>query len=249
MERSKVYFVSDVHLGLKVKDPAAREARFVSFLRSIPKEDTTALYLLGDIWDFWYEYRDVVPKGYVRVFSALQELMEAGVEVIFFPGNHDIWTFGYFESLGMKVVRSKYEMISHQGLRLCVGHGDGIGEGMRMYKLMRWGFHNRLLQKLFTQLHPWMAFRLGEGWSRRSRLARSIPYEFRGQEEPLYRWAADMAAREDGGINLFIFGHYHTAVDMPVLGSGGVLSRLVILKDWMEGTHYAVLEGGQLEVF
>lgn len=100
MERSLSYFVADVHLGLDVADPIGREQRFVAFLRSLPPQ-TEALYLLGDIWDFWYEYRDVVPKGYVRVFGALADLMDRGVKVYFFQGNHDVWTYSYFEELGM----------------------------------------------------------------------------------------------------------------------------------------------------
>ena len=95
-EKHLTYFVSDVHLGLQVADPVGRERRFSDFLRSLP-EETEALYLLGDIWDFWYEYRDVVPKGYIRVFSALQELMDRGVKVYFFQGNHDVWTYSYFQ--------------------------------------------------------------------------------------------------------------------------------------------------------
>ena len=101
-DRRLTFFASDVHLGLDVSCPRDREARFVQFLRSIPKDETEALYLLGDIWDFWYEYRDVVPKGYVRVFAALADLMDSGVSVYFFQGNHDVWTYSYFEELGMK---------------------------------------------------------------------------------------------------------------------------------------------------
>ena len=108
MSRNLTYFASDVHLGLQVADPAGREARFVSFLKRIPAAETDALYLLGDIWDFWYEYRDVVPKGSVRVFGALTDLMDAGVKVYFFPGNHDIWAYGYFEELGMKILEQPY---------------------------------------------------------------------------------------------------------------------------------------------
>ena len=107
-DRTLVYFVSDVHLGLDVNDPADREARFVSFLKSIPKDRAKSLYLLGDIWDFWYEYHDVVPKGYVRVFAALMDLMDAGVEVCFFQGNHDIWCFHYFEEMGIRILRQPY---------------------------------------------------------------------------------------------------------------------------------------------
>lgn len=101
MTKKLTYFVSDVHLGLQVSDPADRERRFADFLASLP-EETAAVYLLGDVWDFWYEYRDVVPKGYVKVFAAIQSLMDRGVEVYFFQGNHDIWTYSYFEELGMK---------------------------------------------------------------------------------------------------------------------------------------------------
>ena len=120
----KAYFVSDVHLGLQVDDPAARESRFVSFLRSLP-QDTTALYLLGDVWDFWYEYRDVVPKGYVRVLGALVDLMDRGVEVYFFQGNHDVWTYSYFEELGMKRLEQP-ALVEMGGHTFCLGHGDGL---------------------------------------------------------------------------------------------------------------------------
>ena len=104
-DRNLTFFVSDVHLGLDVKDPVDREARFVSFLNSIPLQRTESLYMLGDIWDFWYEYHDVVPKGYVRVFAALMNLMDAGVKVYFFQGNHDIWCYHYFEDMGIRILK------------------------------------------------------------------------------------------------------------------------------------------------
>ena len=108
MPKALTYFVSDVHLGLQVGDPSAREQAFVAFLRGIDPSQTETVYLLGDIWDFWYEYRDVVPKGYVKVLSALVSLMEAGVKVCFFQGNHDIWTYHYFEELGMRRLEQPY---------------------------------------------------------------------------------------------------------------------------------------------
>jgi UDP-2,3-diacylglucosamine hydrolase len=236
-EREGVYFVSDVHLGLDVKDPAAREARFVSFLRGIPADTTLALYLLGDIWDFWYEYRDVVPKGYVRVFSALMDLMDAGVKVYFFPGNHDIWCYSYFESLGMTVVREQPQLVEVGGKVFCLGHGDGLGPGMRGYKFMNSVFKCRFIQRLFSTLHPWLAYRLGLGWSRRSRLARNESYEFKGPSEPLYKWAAEFSERQH--VDVFIFGHLHCAVD-TTLPSG---ARLIVMKDWMEGDQYWYFDG------
>lgn len=225
-ERSLSYFVSDVHLGLNVNDPADREARFVRFLKSIPKERTRALYLLGDIWDFWYEYRDVVPKGYVRVFSALTDLMDSGVEVFFFQGNHDIWCFHYFEELGIKILSQPY-VTRIGGKTFCLGHGDGLGPGHFWYKVMRWGFRNHFLQRLFSLLHPYLAFRLGTGWSKKSRVARSVEYVFRGEDEPLYKFAVDFSSGER--VDYFIFGHFHVSVDID-LPTG---ARLLVLKDWM----------------
>ena len=236
-ERKGVYFVSDVHLGLEVKDPAAREARFVSFLCGIPAGTTHALYMLGDIWDFWYEYRDVVPKGYVRVFAALTDLMDAGVKVYFFPGNHDIWCYDYFSSMGIIVVREQPQLVEIGGKVFCLGHGDGLGPGLRGYKFMNSVFKNRLVQRLFSTLHPWFAFRLGQGWSRHSRLARSEEYVFKGESEPLYKWAMDFSQRQH--VDVFIFGHLHCAADMA-LPSG---TRLIVMKDWMEGGQYWYFDG------
>lgn len=239
-ERSLTYFVSDVHLGLDVKNPRDREDRFVNFLRSIPKDRTETLYMLGDIWDFWYEYRDVVPRGYVRVFAALNDLMEAGVKVVFMPGNHDIWCYSYFAELGMEVVEQTLA-VEIGGQTFFLGHGDGLGEGMRMYKFMRAGFHWRPLQVLFSMLHPWIAYRLGTGWSKSSRLANDIQYVFRNEEEPLYKYSESVAEKQH--IDHFVYGHFHSSVRLT-LPAG---SDFVILKDWMDSSPYAVFDGSELK--
>jgi len=230
------YFVSDVHLGLQVADPVARERRFADFLNSLP-EETKALYMLGDIWDFWYEYRDVVPKGYVRVLSALQGLMDRGVEVYFFQGNHDVWTYSYFEELGMKRLVQP-ALVEINGKTFCLGHGDGLGPVPAGYRFLRGVFHNRILQFLFSLLHPWIAFRLGNSWSRRNRLSRHEEYVFKGPDEPLYKFA-DQFSRENK-VDYFIFGHYHSEVMDMKLPSG---ASLFILKDWMEGAPYMYFDG------
>jgi len=230
------YFVSDVHLGLQVADPVARERRFADFLNSLP-EETKALYMLGDIWDFWYEYRDVVPKGYVRVLSALQGLMDRGVEVYFFQGNHDVWTYSYFEELGMKRLVQP-AVVEINGKTFCLGHGDGLGPVPAGYRFLRGVFHNRILQFLFSLLHPWIAFRLGNSWSRRNRLSRHEEYVFKGPDEPLYKFA-DQFSRENK-VDYFIFGHYHSEVMDMKLPSG---ASLFILKDWMEGAPYMYFDG------
>lgn len=235
MEKKLTYFVSDVHLGLQVADPEDRERRFAGFLRSLP-ENTEAVYLLGDIWDFWYEYKDVVPKGYVRVLFALQELMDRGVKVYFFQGNHDVWTYRYFEELGMVKLVQPY-VVQIAGKRFCLGHGDGLGPVPFGYRFLRGLFHNRLAQTLFSALHPWLAFRLGNGWSRNNRLAHDVQYEFGGENEPLYKFAKDFASENE--VDFFIFGHYHVEVD-TVLPSG---ARLMILKDWIHSSPYLCFDG------
>lgn len=227
-ERHLTYFVSDVHLGLNINDPASREARFVSFLNGIPKDETEALYLLGDIWDFWYEYKDVVPKGYARVFAALMDLMDAGVKVYFFQGNHDIWTYWYFQELGIQILQQPYK-VEIGGKTFCLGHGDGLGPGRTSYKLMRWAFRRPFLQRAFSLLHPYLAFRLGNGWSsgRRRRHLREGSYVFKGEKEPLYIFADEYS--RSAKVDYFIFGHFHVEIDMT-LPSG---ARFLVMKDWI----------------
>ena len=238
MANSLSYFVSDVHLGLQVADPAAREARFVDFLRSLP-ENTESLYLLGDIWDFWYEYRDVVPKGYVRVFATIQDLIARGVKVYFFQGNHDVWTYSYFEELGM-IRLTQPALVEINGKKFCLGHGHGLGPSPLGYRFLRGVFHCRVLQILFSMLHPWIAFRLGNNWSKGNRLARKEEYVFKGEQEPLYKFAVDYS--KDHEVDHFVFGHYHVRVEMT-LPSGASFN---VLKDWIDGSPYLCFDGETL---
>ena len=238
MSNRLTYFVSDVHLGLDVKDPAGRERRFVSFLNGLP-QNTDALYLLGDIWDFWYEYRDVVPKGYIRVFSALQLLMDRGVKIYFFQGNHDVWTYSYFEELGM-IKLTQPALVEISGKRFCLGHGDGLGKVPFGYRFLRGIFHSKILQFLFSMLHPWIAFRFGNGWSRSNRLSHDKEYTFAGKDEPLYAFAEEYTSVHK--VDYFIFGHYHedVCIDMP---SG---AQFRILNDWMDSSSCLCFDGEAL---
>jgi UDP-2,3-diacylglucosamine hydrolase len=237
-DRKLTYFVSDVHLGLQVADPAGREARFVSFLNNLPQE-TDALYMLGDIWDFWYEYRDVVPKGYVRIFAALQALMDRGVKVYFFPGNHDIWTYSYFEELGMKKLTQPC-LVEIDGKTFCLGHGDGLGPTPFGYRIIKYIFNNRLIQRLFSMLHPWIAYRIGNVWSKHSRLSHNEKYMFKGSDEPLYQFVEEHSMNNKA--DFYIFGHYHTTADITFPGG----PRLLLLKDWMSSSPYISFDGTQL---
>lgn len=239
--RTDIYFVADVHLGLKTSDPAEREARFVDFLKKIPRDTARALYLLGDIWDFWYEYRYVIPREGSRVVAALINLMDDGVEVWFCPGNHDIWTYSYFESIGMKKF-SQPMYLTVDGKVFCLGHGDLLGGAARGYRFMLGVFRCRPLQKLFSTIHPTLAFRLGLAWSDSNRRSHK-PYHFRGADEPLYKFA--LAASKERHVDYFVFGHFHDRVDLT-LPTG---SRLIVLKDWMEGGQpCAVFTGASFEL-
>lgn len=240
-ERTEVFFVADVHLGLPIADPVEREARFVAFLKGLSRERTKALYLLGDIWDFWYEYRDVVPREGARVVAQFIDLMDAGVEVFFFEGNHDIWTYSFFESLGMKKLRQPC-VVDIDGKTFCLGHGDGLGGAKWSYGFMLKVFHCRFLQKMFSTLHPWIAYRIGLGWSDSNRRTHK-PYHFRGADEPLYKFAEEFSMKTP--VDCFVFGHFHDSVDL-VLPTG---ARLIVVKDWMDGgMPCAVLNGSSFSL-
>ncbi len=236
-ERTKVYFTSDVHLGLATVDPAERENRFVGWLKSLPA-DTKALYLLGDIWDFWYEYRDVIPKEGSRVIAQLINLMDRGVEVWFMPGNHDIWCYSYFESLGMKKIGQPY-YTEIGGKRFCLAHGDRLKDARAGYRLMLWIFNNRVLQALFSTLHPWFAFRFGTSWSKKSRYTH-LPYEWKGSDEPLVRFAEEEIAH-GRTADYFVFGHYHIEAHQTL--SDG--SELVVMDTWLKGGTPCLIFDGQ----
>lgn len=243
--KDKYYFISDVHLGVSCCDRRALEDRFVSVLESIGR-DAAEVYLLGDIFDFWYEYRYVIPRGHTRALGALARLCDSGTRVYFFRGNHDVWAYGYFEQeLGIRVL-AQPAVVEIEGCRFCLGHGDGLGRTEPMFRFIRWMFHNRFLQVLFSGIHPRWAFGLGYAWASHSRKVKNDPeraarYVFRGQDEPLYRYADSFgreyrAAHGGEGVDYYIFGHYHTpgSVRIP---SGGWMH---ILGCWVNGGEYAV---------
>lgn len=239
--RTKTYFTSDVHLGLQAFDPEGRQKRFVDFLHSINSPQTKALYLLGDIWDFWYEWKEVVPKGSIRVFAAITDLIDAGINVYFMIGNHDIWAYSYFEQMGM-IRLEQPAFIEAGGKKLCIGHGDGLGNVGFGYRLLNGIFKCKVIQWLFSALlHPTLAMKLGHAWSKGNRLSRGEKYVWRGADEPLTKWCEEVLSgktateenhrsSDKASVDLFIFGHYHVAVDQPL--SHG--ARLVILDSWIE---------------
>ncbi|PIE84549.1 MAG: UDP-2,3-diacylglucosamine hydrolase [Bacteroidia bacterium] len=238
----RVLFASDFHLGLPAgSSPRERERLIVDWLRH-EGAGADAVYLLGDIFDFWYEYRYVVPKGFTRFFGAVAALVDAGVEVHFFTGNHDVWMFSYLgEELGVRVHRSG-ERLRLNGVDLYLCHGDGLGPSGRGYKLLRRIFHCRVLQRMFSWIHPGFSMWLGQSWSRASRKSKALEHPFRGDDEPVCHFAR--ALRATAGVDYFIMGHLHVPVLHRMEGGGAVL----VLGNWIGDSTYAMLEGQRLSL-
>ena len=239
----RYFFVSDVHLGEAGDPTGQREQRFLAFLRSLPP-DTRGLFLLGDIFDFWVDYHDVVPRGFVRVLGELARLSDAGVELWYFCGNHDWWMTDYFrKELSARVITEPYRILEVGGLTLCVGHGDAVGRRPFRARLLTHLFHSRILIALLRALHPRIVFRWARRWSSSSRHGHPAGYRFRGEEEPLYRFADKMARRKK--VDACIFGHLHTPLEIDLSKRG----TLYVLGDWGSGANYLNLSGMYISGF
>ena len=240
MPGTKTYFLSDFHLGAKyIDNPRKQEQRIVSFLESI-RNDAKEIYLLGDILDYWFEYRYVVPKGYVRFFGKIAELADSGIKIYWFIGNHDIWIFDYLPSeLGVEVVDGA-QVKQIDGKRFFIAHGDGLGDDSRTFRMLRAFFRNRFCQRLYAGIHPRWTVPFALNWSRSNRVnGEDRPF---GCDEPLQRFVTNY--KEDQKIDYFVFGHRHVAVDKSI----GNNSRLIILGDWIKLYSYAVYDGNDLRL-
>jgi UDP-2,3-diacylglucosamine hydrolase len=239
----KIYFASDCHLGVPDYDSSlVREKRFIGWLDSI-KTDAKELYLMGDIFDFWFEYKTVVPKGYVRLLGKLAELSDAGIKIHYFTGNHDMWMFGYFPKELNIPVYKKHITPEIDGKKFFIGHGDGIGPRDKGYKFIKKIFSNRFCQWLFARLHPNFGIWLAKYFSRKSRIANGLTDEvFLGEEkERLIQFIKN--SEEKDHFDFYIFGHRHLPLDMPI-GS----TRYINLGDWVKNNSYAVWDGEKLEL-
>lgn len=233
----KVYFASDLHLGLPTrKESLPREKMFIKWLDRI-KSDASELYLLGDIFDFWFEYHRVVPKGYNRFIGKIAEFTDAGIPVYFFTGNHDVWMFSYFqEELGVEVHRKPLIKEIH-GKKFFLAHGDGLGKGDIGYKLLKSIFTSPTLQWLFARLHPNFSLWFGNQWSVSSRYSKEITHEFKGDDELITKFTRSELA--NNYYDFFIFGHWHSPIIYPLTDK----TNVVILGDWIVNNTYSVWDG------
>ncbi|MDR1808821.1 MAG: UDP-2,3-diacylglucosamine diphosphatase [Prevotella sp.] len=249
VENNKIYFLADAHLGSAwhAKHSSEHEVeRKLCRWFDRAKTDAKAIYLLGDIFDYWFEYKHVVPRGFVRVLGKIAELTDAGIEVHFFIGNHDIWLTDYLEKeCGMFIYRQPL-VCDINGQKFYLAHGDGLGDDSKSFKIIRALFHSKLCRKLFAAIHPRWAVGFAHKWSNHSRATGGTD-DYLGEDREHLVLFAKKHLKIAPHINYFIFGHRHILLDLMLASA----CRVIILGDWLNCFSYAVFDGQNLalEVF
>ncbi|UNY99914.1 UDP-2,3-diacylglucosamine diphosphatase [Zhouia spongiae] len=242
-EGKKIYFASDNHLGAPTKELSLpREKKFVQWLDEI-KQDAAAVFLLGDLFDFWFEYKTVVPKGFTRTLGKLAEITDSGIPVYFFVGNHDLWVDGYFEEELNIPVYHKPQEFTFNGKSFLIGHGDGLGPGDIGYKRMKKVFTNPVAKWFFRWLHPDLGVRLAQYLSVKNKLiSGDEDVTFLGEDN---EWLVQYCKRklESKHRDYFVFGHRHLPMEIDL----GNNASYINLGDWITHYTYAVFDGKQLE--
>jgi len=239
----KIYFASDFHLG--IPDHASslvREKKIVKWLDQI-KTDASEIYLVGDLFDFWFEYDLVVPKGFIRLLGKLAEIADSGIPLYIFHGNHDLWQFGYLEKEIGCTVYSKAIIKEFNGKKFYIGHGDGIGPGQYRFKFILSVYRNYFFQRLFAFFHPSVGMTIANWFSHRSKQKGfEANSEYFGDDKEYHLlFAKDYLELEK--VDYFIFGHRHLPMD-KIVGN----ARVINLGDWMQYNSYAVFDGENLEL-
>lgn len=240
-----IYFVSDIHLGNRfMPNPLEAEKKMVQWLDDI-KKDASAVYFLGDIFDYWFEYKYVAPRGHVRFLGKLAELSDSGIEIHLLIGNHDIWMFDYLPAEIGAIIHHKPFTVELLGKNFFLGHGDEVGYRPFMYRFIQSIFRNRLCQVLYATIHPRWSFGFARGWSLSSRKS--------GMNNEKIKLAQVRNARSLEGfarnilqsnpdIHYFMFGHLHLLLDRIITPN----TRLIITGDWMQLFSYAVWDGNSM---
>ncbi|PCJ24406.1 MAG: UDP-2,3-diacylglucosamine hydrolase [Flavobacteriales bacterium] len=241
----KIYFASDFHLGSpNYEESLKREKRIVSWLDEI-RIDAKEIYLVGDIFDFWFEYKHVIPKGFVRLQGKIAELTDSGIPIHIITGNHDMWIFDYLpKELGI-TLHKKNIIKEYNGKKFLIGHGDGLGPDEKQYKMLKAVFASKICQWAFARIHPNFGIGLATSWSRKSRKS-NINYEevFHGaNNEKLVIYCNDYI-KKDSSIDYFIFGHRHLPLEINI----GEKAKYINLGEWIKFNSYAVFDGEKLEM-
>ena len=240
----KIYFASDNHLGAPTSQLSQpREKKFVRWLETVRK-DAAAVFLLGDLFDFWFEYNTVVPKGFTRTLGKLAEITDSGIPVYYFVGNHDLWMNGYFEEELNIPVYHKPQIFEIVGKKFFIGHGDGLGPGDKGFKRMKKVFTNPVSKWFFRWLHPDLGVRMAQYFSVRNRMiSGEEDVRFLGEDK---EWLVQYAKRklENQHFDYFVFGHRHLPLDIALSED----SRYVNLGDWIGYFSYGVFDGKDLQI-
>jgi len=244
------YFISDLHLGAHyLEHPRENELRVVRFLDHIGSEQARALYLLGDILDYWYEYRHVVPRGHVRFLGKLAQLADAGVQITWLTGNHDVWLFDYLrDEVGLTVLREHTVVDVGDGHHFMISHGDDVGYQPPMYRFMRWCFYNRACQWLYAAIHPRWTYPIATSWSTNNRTKRKPDVQQQCVErsaQNLIAYSRQFATTHPE-VEAYLYGHLHLARQVPL--ADGDSRQVVFLGDWITQCTYAVWDGESLKL-
>ena len=234
----RIYFCSDNHLGSPNRNLSLeREKIFITWLDQI-KTDAQAIFFLGDLFDFWFEYKKVVPKGFTRLFGKLAELSDSGIDLLFFVGNHDCWIGNYFEDeLGINVFHKKVDL-NIDNYNILIGHGDGLGPGDNKYKFLKLLFRNPILKKLFSFIHPDIGISLGSFLSQKNKILSGSEKVFESEDkEMLFSYCKDVLKTKY--YHFFIFGHRHIPLELDL----GNNSKYFNTGDWITHFSYLVYDG------
>lgn len=243
MDKKKIFFASDFHLGApNYTESLIREKKIVRWLDEI-KEEATEIYLLGDVFDFWFEYKHAIPKGFVRLQGKIAELTDSGIRVNWFIGNHDMWIFDYIpKELGVHIIHEEV-VRTYNGKKFFIGHGDGLGPGDNGYKFLKKIFRNKACQWLFARLHPNFGISLANYSSRSSRAStETSDAVFYGEKEMLTQFCKSKLEKEY--FDYFIFGHRHFPMDIDLENN----SKYYNLGDWIQYFTYGVFDGEKFEL-
>lgn len=244
-KNKNIYFASDFHLGLSSVSrdlEIEREKKIIRWLDSI-KKDAEAIFLVGDIFDFWYEYNHAIPKGYVRFLGKIASLKDAGIPIYFFTGNHDLWMFHYFQQeIGIEVFKNPVELLVGEN-KFLIGHGDGLGPGDIFYKILKTIFSNSVTQWLFKWLHPDIGIGLAKTWSNSSRIKKKgLDEKFLGEKEFLIQYCKRKEVEKHR--DFYIFGHRH----MPLMVDISDNCTYINLGEWVNDFTYGIYNGRTFEL-
>ena len=244
VKNKKIYFASDNHLGSpNAKESLVRERKFVAWLDEV-KKDASAIYLLGDLFDFWFEYNSVIPKGFTRTFGKLAEISDLGINIHFFVGNHDMWMREYFQKeLNINVYYSP-QKIQIDNKKFFIAHGDGLGPNDKSYKRMKKVFKNPFFQWLFKWVHPDIGVKLGQYLSKKNKLnSAKDDLIFKDNDSEWLTQYCKMKLKENH-YDYFIFGHRHLPLEIDLNSK----SKYINLGDWITHFTYAVFDNGKIKL-